>query len=91
MQLLIDNFNSDVAPSVMCTELVSISWDGKIYDCDFNQMLDMPIANKVTTIWDIENLADLSGEIYFADHCFGCTAGEGSSCQGALEKGSCKC
>lgn len=84
MQLLIDNFNPKAASSVMCAELVSIGWDGKIYDCDFNQMLDMPIGWQPKTIWDIKNLSDLDKTIAMGDHCFGCTAGSGSSCTGAL-------
>jgi radical SAM/Cys-rich protein len=84
MQLLVDNFNPDVATDVMCSQLISISWDGHIYDCDFNQMLEIPLAGKSTTIWDINNIAELSSNICFANHCYGCTAGEGSSCQGAL-------
>lgn len=84
MQLLIDNFNPQAAASVMCSELVSIGWDGKIYDCDFNQMLDMPIGWNPKTIWDITKLSELDKTIALANHCFGCTAGSGSSCTGAL-------
>lgn len=86
MQLLVNNFNPNIATNVMCTELISISWDGNIYDCDFNQILEMPIAGKTTSIWDINSIKELSSDIYFANHCYGCTAGEGSSCQGALNK-----
>ncbi|MGE3714767.1 MAG: arsenosugar biosynthesis radical SAM (seleno)protein ArsS [Alphaproteobacteria bacterium] len=84
MQLLIDNFNPQAAAGVMCSELVSIGWDGKIYDCDFNQMLDMPIGWNPKTIWDITKLSELDKTIALANHCFGCTAGSGSSCTGAL-------
>lgn len=88
MQLLVDNFNSQAAASVMCRNLVSVGWDGQIYDCDFNQMLDIPIANGRTTVWDIENFEELSHRtIAFGSHCFGCTAGSGSSCGGSLTKG----
>lgn len=84
MQLLIDNFNPKAVSGVMCNELVSIGWDGKIYDCDFNQMLEMPISWQPQTIWDIHKFSELSKTIAMGDHCFGCTAGSGSSCTGAL-------
>lgn len=84
MQLLIDNFNSQAASGVMCTELVSIGWDGKIYDCDFNQMLDIPINWKPRDIWGIKTLSELDKDIALDNHCFGCTAGAGSSCTGSL-------
>lgn len=84
MQLLIDNFNVQAAQHVMCTELISIGWDGKLYDCDFNQMLEIPLNFKERTIWDIPSFSLLDQDIALADHCFGCTAGSGSSCSGAL-------
>jgi radical SAM/Cys-rich protein len=84
MQLLIDNFNAAAASGVMCTELVSIGYDGKIYDCDFNQMLDIPINYTPLTIWQIDSIASLPRAIAFDNHCYGCTAGAGSSCGGAL-------
>ncbi|MDB2414824.1 arsenosugar biosynthesis radical SAM protein ArsS [Rickettsiales bacterium] len=84
MQLLIDNFNPQAAKSVMCKELVSIGWDGQIYDCDFNQMLEIPLNWKSKNLWDINSLSDIDSDIAVASHCFGCTAGAGSSCGGAL-------
>ncbi len=86
MRLLHANFNATAAENVMCRSLVSISWDGVIYDCDFNQMIEMPIAGgERTTIWDIESLESLAHQpIAIADHCYGCTAGNGSSCSGAV-------
>jgi radical SAM/Cys-rich protein len=86
MRLLSENFNADAAHQVMCRSLVSISWDGGIYDCDFNQMLEMPIGSgERTTIWDIEYLDQFVEQpIATADHCYGCTAGAGSSCSGAI-------
>ena len=84
MQLLIDNFNPNSVKNVMCTELISVSYDGQIYDCDFNQMLEIPIARKKTSLWDIEKFSDISSKIALDDHCYGCTAGAGSSCGGAL-------
>jgi len=69
---------------VMCRTLISVSWDGRLYDCDFNQMLEMPVARGVS-IWDIDSYDGLArDEIRVADHCFGCTAGTGSSCGGQL-------
>lgn len=83
MQLLLENFNPVAASNVMCRGLVSVSWDGQIYDCDFNQMLSMPISGKRTTIFDIESFSELEkGSIATGPHCFGCTAGAGSSCSG---------
>lgn len=84
MQLLIDSFNVQAAQEVMCKHLISISWDGKLYDCDFNQMLEIPLNFRSRTIWDVPSFSSLDRDIAFADHCFGCTAGAGSSCTGAL-------
>lgn len=86
MRLLSDSFNADAARHVMCRSLVSIGWDGQIYDCDFNQMLEMPVGGKPsTTIWQIESLSDFANQpITTGDHCYGCTAGAGSSCSGAI-------
>lgn len=83
MALLIDNFNIPAAENVMCTEIISIGWDGQIYDCDFNQMLEMPVNWKRKSIFDIKEFNDLRGGIAFGQHCYGCTAGAGSSCGGA--------
>jgi radical SAM/Cys-rich protein len=85
MDLLVKNFNPQAALSVMCRNLISISWDGGIYDCDFNQMLEIPLGEKKRTIWEIASLEELAKEeIQFANHCYGCTAGAGSSCSGVL-------
>ncbi len=73
--------------NVMCKNLISIDWQGFIYDCDFNQMLAMPIENqqqKPLHITDINNYHLKGMEIKIAEHCYGCTAGQGSSCSGAL-------
>ncbi|MGI9070258.1 MAG: arsenosugar biosynthesis radical SAM (seleno)protein ArsS [Bryobacteraceae bacterium] len=84
MRLLFDRFNEGTLEHLMCRSLVSIGWDGQLYDCDFNQMLDMPVSNPVT-VWDIESFdATRFKPIATAHHCFGCTAGAGSSCGGAL-------
>ncbi len=85
-KLLVDSFNPHAAAQVMCRDLLSVSWDGKIYDCDFNQMLEMP-APGWQTIWNIESFSALpSNEIATGEHCFGCTAGGGSSCGGSLSQ-----
>lgn len=85
MELLASSFNPQAAEGIMCRNLISISWDGQIYDCDFNQMLEIPAGGRRRTLWDIGSLDEISKErIAFGDHCYGCTAGAGSSCGGAL-------
>lgn len=85
MEMLAHNFNPTAAEAVMCRDLVSVSWDGFLYDCDFNQMLGIPQAARRRSLWDIESFDEVSsGPIAFGDHCYGCTAGAGSSCGGAL-------
>ncbi|HEV7521771.1 MAG TPA: arsenosugar biosynthesis radical SAM (seleno)protein ArsS [Candidatus Angelobacter sp.] len=85
MALLANHFNPATVDKLMCRDLVSIGWDGKIYDCDFNQMLDLETpAGK--TIWEINSFAELaSSPVATGSHCFGCTAGAGSSCGGSLQ------
>jgi radical SAM/Cys-rich protein len=85
MALLAERFNPSAAEGVMCRDLVSIGWDGTIYDCDFNQMLELPASGRRRTIWEIEALSDLQRDpIALDNHCYGCTAGAGSSCGGSL-------
>jgi radical SAM/Cys-rich protein len=89
MALLVNHFNLATVPGLMCRSLVSVGYDGRLYDCDFNQMLDIPAGaaqqGRVLTVWDIRNLDELAGApIATGAHCFGCTAGSGSSCGGAL-------
>ena len=85
MALLTNHFNPATVDGLMCRDLVSIGWDGKIYDCDFNQMLDLETPSG-KTIWEIESFAELSEKpIATGSHCFGCTAGAGSSCGGSLQ------
>ena len=87
MQLLRDNYASGNLDTVMCRNLVSVDWRGYLFDCDFNQMLDLPLASDRTRLHLRDLLAglDLSGgAIVTGEHCFGCTAGQGSSCGGAL-------
>lgn len=85
MDMLVQAFNPAATTALMCRELVSVSWDGVCHDCDFNQMLGIPLGGRPRTLWDVENLAELASRpIAVAAHCYGCTAGAGSSCTGAL-------
>ena len=89
MGLLVNHFNPATINGLMCRALVSVGFDGALYDCDFNQMLELPLGARASarplTIWDIDDLAALAGApIATGPHCFGCTAGAGSSCGGAL-------
>jgi len=85
MSLLAGHFNPETLSGLMCRSLVSVGWDGQLYDCDFNQMLEIAIGGRCLTIWEIDRFDDLAGRhIATARHCFGCTAGAGSSCGGAL-------
>ncbi|MCK9539420.1 arsenosugar biosynthesis radical SAM (seleno)protein ArsS [Dokdonella sp.] len=85
MQTLLDAFNPQAALGVMCRNLLSVDWRGQLYDCDFNQALELPQGAKRRSIWDIASLTDVEHDpIAFADHCLGCTAGAGSSCGGSL-------
>jgi radical SAM/Cys-rich protein len=89
MKLLVDNFNPAAAEGVMCRDLVSVSWDGRLFDCDFNQQLDMPMkggngGDGGLSVFDVASLDELVGRKLAVDnHCFGCTAGAGSSCSGS--------
>lgn len=83
--LLADNFNPDTVPSLMCRHLLSVDWRGYLYDCDFNQMLDLPLAAAPRKqLWDITAAQLQHASVAVGSHCFGCTAGAGSSCGGAL-------
>jgi radical SAM/Cys-rich protein len=85
MALLTNHFNPATVDGLMCRDLVSIGWDGRIYDCDFNQMLDLETPSG-KTIWAIDSFAELAQKTIATDgHCFGCTAGAGSSCGGSLQ------
>jgi radical SAM/Cys-rich protein len=82
---LVNAYNPAAASGVMCRTTLSVGWDGALYDCDFNQMLELPVTTAASrTIFDA-NTALLGGrEIAIGAHCFGCTAGAGSSCGGAV-------
>jgi radical SAM/Cys-rich protein len=89
MQTLVETFNPGAAAGVMCRNTVSVGWDGRLFDCDFNQMLEMPVdAQAPLHIRDFDVEALQSRAIRTARHCFGCTAGTGSSCGGALDGAS---
>jgi radical SAM/Cys-rich protein len=87
MSLLVNHFNPAAVQGLMCRSLISAGFEGTLYDCDFNQMLELPLTSngKPVSIWDVDDLGELQGErISTAAHCFGCTAGSGSSCGGVL-------
>ncbi len=85
MELLLEKFNPDTVDGLMCRSLVSVGWDGTLYDCDFNQMLDMPVNHGLPShIRDFDAFLLARREIRTGAHCFGCTAGSGSSCMGSL-------
>ena len=85
LALLAERFNPATVPALMCRSLLSIAWDGRVFDCDFHQMAELPPPGHVRTIWDADDLVALTGApITTAPHCLGCTAGAGSSCGGAL-------
>lgn len=85
MSLLVNHFNRGTIPRLMCRSLVSVGWNGKLYDCDFNQMLDVEAPGH-KTIWEIESFSELAhSRIATGSHCFGCAAGAGSSCGGSLQ------
>jgi radical SAM/Cys-rich protein len=89
MNLLKDSMNLATLNGVMCRNQLSIDWQGYVYDCDFNQMLKLnlvhPERGDALHIGDIAALDLRELDIIVADHCFGCTAGQGSSCGGALD------
>ncbi len=85
LALLRNNFNPTSVGNVMCRNLLSVGWDGRLYDCDFNQMLELPIKSaSPQTIANFERHTLETREIVTRQHCLGCTAGAGSSCGGTL-------
>lgn len=85
METLHTAFNPQAAQSVMCRSMMSVAWDGSVYDCDFNQMLELPAraAGQRVTLENFDVKTFLERSIVLGDHCYGCTAGSGSSCGGA--------
>ena len=87
METLVRAFNPTTVPGLMCRNTLSVSWDGRLYDCDFNQMLELPIVGadgKPMHVRDLDPSALRLRRIVTGRHCFGCTAGAGSSCGGSL-------
>ena len=85
MELLISAFNPATIDGLMCRNTLSVGWRGEVYDCDFNQQLDMQWVNgRALFLWDLDPDAIDNREIMTGNHCFGCTAGAGSSCGGAI-------
>jgi radical SAM/Cys-rich protein len=81
---LVRAYNPSAAAGVMCRGMVSVAWDGRLYDCDFNQMLALPCAGEgLGHVSQLSREAALAREVVTDRHCFGCTAGQGSSCGGA--------
>ncbi|MBA3963300.1 MAG: arsenosugar biosynthesis radical SAM protein ArsS [Chthoniobacterales bacterium] len=86
MAVLNDAFNPGTVEGLMCRNTINVSWTGEVFDCDFNQMLKMQWrdGDRALALWDIDPATVENREILTGDHCFGCTAGAGSSCGGAL-------
>jgi radical SAM/Cys-rich protein len=84
MYSLVEAYNPSAVANVMCTNTISVSWDGWLYDCDFNQMLGLKVASKVKHLKDYNEELLQNREIIISQHCYGCTAGAGSSCQGTV-------
>jgi radical SAM/Cys-rich protein len=83
-KLLHDSFNPRTVAHLMCRDTISVGWEGDLFDCDFNQMAGIPMGGARRYLWDLDPAGLPSQSIATADHCFGCTAGHGSSCGGAL-------
>lgn len=84
MYALVEAYNPAAVNNVMCTNTLSVSWDGNLYDCDFNQMLNLKVASKIQHISDYNEALLQERNIVINQHCYGCTAGAGSSCQGVV-------
>ena len=85
IQLLKDNYNPATVPNLMCRNHINIDWQGNVFDCDFNQQVELHPFGKATKIWELDLEKWAKQDIVVQDYCFTCTAGAGSSCQGALE------
>ncbi|WP_418637968.1 arsenosugar biosynthesis radical SAM (seleno)protein ArsS [Winogradskyella sp.] len=84
MYSLVEAYNPAAVENVMCTNTLSISWDGYLFDCDFNQMLELPVNSKSRHISEFNEELLEGRNIVISQHCYGCTAGAGSSCQGVV-------
>jgi radical SAM/Cys-rich protein len=85
MQLLLDQFNPGAVAGLMCRDTINVDWEGQVYDCDFNQQLGFKHATHAGRLmaWELDFAAWHSQPILTGNHCYGCTAGQGSSCAGA--------
>ena len=89
MERLVTAFNPAAIEGLMCRNTISVGWDGRLYDCDFNQMLDLGVASTAPAHVRDFHIDRLNGrEIVVGRHCFGCTAGAGSSCGGTTVNGN---
>ena len=84
MTSLIEAYNPSTIDGLMCRYTLSVSWDGFIYDCDFNQMLDLKVKGNSKHIMDFDKEELMNRDIILNQHCYGCTAGAGSSCGGEV-------
>ena len=84
MYALVEAYNPAAVENVMCTNTLSVSWNGYLYDCDFNQMLNLKVNSKVKHISEYNEELLQNRNIIINQHCYGCTAGAGSSCQGVV-------
>lgn len=84
MNLMVDAYNADAAKNVMCRNTISVSWDGYLYDCDFNQILELKVAAKGQHLSEFNSEELENRNIIVNNHCYGCTAGAGSSCGGTI-------
>jgi len=78
MKLLVDNFSTESTENLMCSDTINIGWDGRIFDCNFNEQMDTDGDFALGSIWDVEDLIIVDKEVITGKHCFGCTAGNGS-------------
>lgn len=83
MQKLVNAFNPATIEGLMCRNIISVDWRGNLHDCDFNQMLEIPVVSK-QTIFDFDFASLKNRDIQMENHCYGCTAGSGSSCGGVV-------
>ena len=85
---LMAGFNPATLEALMCRHLISVSWEGRLFDCDFNQALNLPLkTGRPQTIWEFDLPSLKNRQVQLGDHCYGCTAGTGSSCGGKLAEG----
>jgi len=83
-ELLLQSFNPATTDGLMCRDTLNVGWEGDLFDCDFNQMLDLPLGSARRYLWDVTPEELDGGAIATGRHCFGCTAGAGSTCRGTI-------